>query len=157
MGSSRAVKAVTLDFLKIFTLSEHVIQILRFTPLQSNCKKIPIRKAENGSLRKVTLVRWTGLLSTGYRLTISCVSPNLCHSWSHSLPLITTTLLVSLFANVSPTQCHCTMGTMCTTVYNSVQHCTKVYITVHQHCTRVQKTVQHCRMLQNSVQHCTTL
>ena len=147
MGSSRAVKAVTLDFLKIFTLSEHVIQILRFTPLQSNCKKIPIRKAENGSLRKVTLVRWTGLLSTGYRLTISCVSPNLCHSWSHSLPLITTTLLVSLFANVSPTQCHCTMGTMCTTVYNSVQQCTTLYKSVH-HCTPT---------LYKSAKDCTTL
>ncbi len=31
------------------TPSEHVIQILRFTSLQPNRKKIPIKKAENGS------------------------------------------------------------------------------------------------------------
>ena len=62
MGSSQAVKVVTFDILEIFTPSEHVIQILRFTPVQPNRKKIPIRKAENGSMRKVTLVRRTGLI-----------------------------------------------------------------------------------------------
>ena len=61
VGSSQAVKVVTLDILEIFTPSEHIIQILRFTPVQPNRKKIPIRKAENGSIRKVTLVRRTGL------------------------------------------------------------------------------------------------
>ena len=47
MGRGQAVKVVTLDILNIFTPSEQVIQILRFTPLQPNRKKIPIKKAEN--------------------------------------------------------------------------------------------------------------
>ena len=62
MGCSQAVKAITLDILNIFTPSEHVIQILRFTPFQPNpTKKIPIRKAKNGSIHKVILIRQTGL------------------------------------------------------------------------------------------------
>ena len=62
MGRGQAVKVVTLDILNIFTPSEQVIQILRFTPLQPNRKKIPIKKAENGSIHQVTLVRWTSLI-----------------------------------------------------------------------------------------------
>ena len=65
MGRGQAVKVVTLDILNIFTPSEQVIQILRFTPLQPNRKKIPIKKAENGSIHQVTLVRWTSLNVTG--------------------------------------------------------------------------------------------
>ena len=63
MGRGQAVKVVTLDILNIFTPSEQVIQILRFTPLQPNRKKIPIKKAKNGSIHQVTLVRWTSLLT----------------------------------------------------------------------------------------------
>ena len=63
MGRGQAVKVVTLDILNIFTPSEQVIQILRFTPLQPNRKKIPIKKAENGSIHQVTLVRWTSLMT----------------------------------------------------------------------------------------------
>ena len=62
MGRGQAVKVVTLDILNIFTPSEQVIQILRFTPLQPNRKKIPIIEAKNGSIHQVTLVRWTSLL-----------------------------------------------------------------------------------------------
>ena len=45
----------------MLTSSEHVIQILRFPPLQPDRKKIPIKKAKNGSIHLVTPVRWTSL------------------------------------------------------------------------------------------------
>ena len=63
IGRGPVVKAVTFNILNMITPSEHAIQILRFTPTQPNRKKIPIKKAENGSIRKVTLVRRTGLQS----------------------------------------------------------------------------------------------
>ena len=40
-----------------FTSSEHIIKYGKFTPFQPNRKIIPNKTAENGSVRKVTLVR----------------------------------------------------------------------------------------------------
>ena len=77
MGRGQAVKVVTLDILNIFTPSEQVIQILRFTPLQPNRKKIPIKKAENGSIHQVTLVRWTSLLTSLYMHIIQYLSEDI--------------------------------------------------------------------------------
>ena len=37
------------------------LPFLRFSTIQPNRKEIPIRKAKNGSIRKVTLIRLTGL------------------------------------------------------------------------------------------------
>ena len=45
------------DTSKIFNPSEDVIQLVRFTPLQPNHKRIPIEMTEKDSVRKVTLVR----------------------------------------------------------------------------------------------------
>ena len=67
---------------KIFDPSEDVIQIVRFTSLQPNRKRIPSKMTENCSVRKVTLVRRAPLIGkqvyTSALLAIRCTP---VHSW----------------------------------------------------------------------------
>ena len=67
------VAAVTFNSLSIlFTPSEDVIKYGKFSPFQPNRKISPIKKAKNGSICKVTLVKWTSLTS-GYYIVKSCI------------------------------------------------------------------------------------
>ena len=54
-----------------------VFSIVRFTPLQPNHNGIPIKITENGSGRKVTLVRRTGL-TRGVRAFVKFVTKLMC-------------------------------------------------------------------------------
>ena len=72
-----AIAAVRFNNLSIpFTPSEDVIEYGKFSPFQPNRKIIPIKKAENGSVSKVTLVSWAWL---GVRGIVINYRANLWH------------------------------------------------------------------------------